>query len=231
MASGWRSRLESLPWEPPRDPGGRVLVLSAHPDDEVLAVGGWLAGQTDRPVTFVTVTDGEASHPGSPHLSPCDLRVRRPDELLRALNVLGFDAPDVRRLGLPDGGVREAFSTLTDALRPLVAEADLVLAPFESDGHPDHDAVGAAAVALCGDQTVLWRFPIWTWAWTQPGEQDWLPRVRRLDCTSTARVRKRQAIATFETQVEPLSPHPADAAVVDGILLSHASYAPEAVVI
>lgn len=230
MGSGWRSRLESLPWEPPEDPGGRLLVLSAHPDDEVLAIGGWLAGQIDRPTIFVTATDGEASHPGSPSLSPSDLRKRRPDELLRALEVLGFDDPDVRRLGLSDGGLQEEAAALTAALRPFVAEADLVLAPFESDGHPDHDAVGAAAVELCGDHTVLWRFPIWTWAWTQPGEQEWLPQVRRLDCSSTGRVRKRQAIAAFETQVEPLSTHPADAAVVGDVLLSHASYAPEAVV-
>lgn len=230
MASGWRSRLESLSWEPPPDPGGKVLVLSAHPDDEVLAIGGWLGGQTERPVTFVTVTDGEASHPGSPSLSTDDLRKRRPGELVRALGVLGFTDPDVRRLGLPDGGVTEAYPALVEQLRPLVAEADLVLAPFESDGHPDHDAVGAAAVELCGDDTGLWRFPIWTWAWTEPGEQVWLPRVRRLDCSSAARVRKRQAIAAFKTQVESLSGHPADAAVVTGVLLNHASYAPEAVV-
>lgn len=229
-ASAWRSRLESLPWEPPADPGGRVLVLSAHPDDEVLAIGGWLAGQTDRPVTFVTVTDGEASHPGSPSVSEDDLRKRRPDELLRALDVLGFTDPDVRRLGLPDGRVSEAYPALIEALRPLVEIADLVLAPFESDGHPDHDAVGAAAVELCGDGTTLWRFPIWTWAWTQPADQSWLPRVRRLDCSSTARVRKRQAITEFETQIEPLSDDPADAAVVNDVLLAHASYAPEAVV-
>lgn len=230
MTSGWRSRLESLPWDPPDDPGGRVLVLSAHPDDEVLAVGGWLATQAERPMTFVTVTDGEASHPGSPSLTPADLRARRPGELLRALTVLGFAQPDVRRLSLPDGGIRAAFPQLLEALRPLVQEADLVLAPFEADGHPDHDAVGAAAVELCGDHTQLWRFPIWTWAWTQPGAQDWLPHVRRLACSSTARVRKRQAIAAFETQVEPLSEHPADAAVVAGTLLDHASFAPEAVV-
>jgi LmbE family N-acetylglucosaminyl deacetylase len=230
MPSGWRSRLESLPWDPPTDPGGRVVVLSAHPDDEVLSVGGWLAGQTARPITFVTVTDGEASHPGSPSLSPDELRALRPAELIRALGILGYANPDIRRLGLPDGGVSTAAPELRNALRSLIDDADLVLAPFESDGHPDHDAVGAAAVELCGDHTALWRFPIWTWAWTQPGEQEWLPNVRRLACSSTARVRKRQAIAAFTTQVDALSAHPADAAVVAGALLNHASFAPEAVV-
>jgi len=231
MHSSWRSRLESLPWSAPPDPGGRVLVVSAHPDDEVLAIGGWLAGQTDRDVTFVTATDGDASHPDSPTLSPEDLIARRPGELIEALRVLGFDDPDVRRLRLPDGGLADESATLLDSLGKLVDGADLVLAPFDADGHPDHDAIGAAAVELCGDHTMLWQFPIWTWAWTEPADQPWLPRVRRLDCTSTGRVRKRRAIAAFETQVEPLSDHPADAAVVGGVLLHHALYAPEAVLV
>jgi LmbE family N-acetylglucosaminyl deacetylase len=230
MPSSWRLRLESLPWTPPRDPGGRVLVLSAHPDDEVLAVGGWLAGQVRREITFVTATDGEASHPGSPTMSGDDLRARRPGELVAALQVLGHETPDVRRLQLPDGGLADSADALDDALAGLVDRADLVLAPFEADGHPDHDAVGAAAVRLCGDSTTLWRFPLWTWAWTEPESQPWVPDLHRLDCTSAARVRKRRAVAAFETQVEPLSDHPADEAVVGGVLLSHALYAPEVVI-
>ena len=59
MTDLWRGRLESMPIEPPVDPGGRVVVISAHPDDEVLAVGGWLSEQTHREVVFVTATDGE----------------------------------------------------------------------------------------------------------------------------------------------------------------------------
>lgn len=231
MPSSWRLRLESLPWTPPRDPGGRVLVLSAHPDDEVLAIGGWLAGQTHRDITFVTATDGEASHPGSPTVTGDDLRARRPGELVEALQLLGHETPDVRRLLLPDGGLTEAADALDEALVDLVAGADLVLAPFEADGHPDHDAVGASAVRLCGSDTVLWRFPVWTWVWTEPDGQPWLPQVQRLDCSSAARVRKRRAIAAFATQVEALSDDPADAPVVDGVLLSHALYAPEVVIV
>jgi LmbE family N-acetylglucosaminyl deacetylase len=231
VPSSWRLRLESLPWTPPADPGGRVLVLSAHPDDEVLAVGGWLAGQVRRDVVFVTATDGEASHPASPTTSPDDLRARRPGELIDALQVLGFDRPDVRRLELPDGGLADSADRLDASLAPLVRDADLVLAPFEADGHPDHDAVGAAAVRLCADGTTLWRFPLWTWAWTEPDGQSWASHMHRLDCSSAARVRKRRAVAAFETQVDPLSDDPADAPVVDGVLLRHALYAPEVVLV
>lgn len=231
LASGWRSKLESLPWDAPIDPGGRLVVISAHPDDEVLAIGGWLASQTERSVTFVTVTDGEASHPGSPTLSPDELRARRPVELLRALGILGFSAPDVHRLGLADGQVAEAMPALLHGLRPFIPDADLVLAPFEADGDGDHDAVGAAAIELCGDHTPLWRFPVWTWSRTQPDHQSWMPRIRRLDDTSTGRFLKRQAISAFQTQIGPLSDDPADRAALTAGLMRHASYAPEAVLV
>ena len=230
MRDLWRARLESMPVAPPDDPGGRLVVLSAHPDDEVLAVGGWLSGQTGRDVRFVTATDGEASHPGSPTVTPDYLRARRPSELLAALARLGFAEPDVVRLGLPDGELTAHEDALAEALAPLLAGASLVLAPFERDGHPDHDALGRAAAAALPTSAVLWRMPVWTWAWTKPDAQDWLTSLHRLDCTSVGRHRKRQAIAAFRTQVRPLSDHPADVAVVDEVLLHHASYAPEAVI-
>jgi LmbE family N-acetylglucosaminyl deacetylase len=230
MTDLWRGRLEGMPIDPPDDPGGRVVVLSAHPDDEVLAVGGWLSEQTGRDVVFVTATDGEASHPGSPTITPEELRARRPGELLDALRCLGFERPDVRRLRLPDGGLEQASDELHRLVEPLLRDASLVLAPFAHDGHPDHDALGRVALEACPPSAVLWQMPIWTWAWTAPADQEWLPSVRRLECTSQGRHRKRLAMAAFGTQVRALSLHPADTAVVDVVLQRHASLAPEAVV-
>ena len=47
----------------------QVLVLSAHPDDETLGVGGLLADLADAgaAVSVLVATDGERSHPtGAP---------------------------------------------------------------------------------------------------------------------------------------------------------------------
>lgn len=230
-SSGWRHRLESLQPADSMDPGGRLLVLSAHPDDEVLAIGGWLAGQTERDVTFVTATDGEGSHPSSASITRDELRMRRPQELHEALERLGFISPSIHRLGLPDGGLDTETAALKSALGDLVNNADLVLAPFERDGHRDHDTLGAVAIDLCGKRRRLWRFPIWTWAWTQPGQQDWLENIQRLTCTAQGRFRKRQAIAAFETQIKPIGDDPDDVPVVEPALLQHAFFAPEAVII
>lgn len=231
MPDLWRGWLEGSASEPPHDPGGRVVVLSAHPDDEVLSIGGWLASQTQRDVRFVTATDGEASHPGSPTVTPDELRATRPGELLAALAALGFDAPDVRRLELPDGGLEDRPDELAAAVEPLVRDASLVVAPFALDGHPDHEALGRVALQVSPESATVWQMPIWTWAWTRPDSQEWKDRVRRLECTSTGRFRKRRAIAAFETQVRALSDHPADVSVVDDVLLRHAAFAPEAVIV
>lgn len=231
MPEAWRDHLAGMPLDAAHDPGGRVVVVSAHPDDEVLAVGGWLADQADRDLLFVTATDGEASHPGSPSVTPDELRVRRPRELVRALQQLGHLTPRVQRLELPDGCLAGRSRDLRQVLATLVEGADLVLAPYEADGHPDHDAVGQVALELCADGPTLWRYPVWTWAWTHPDSQPWLTSLRALETSAVARDRKRRAIAAFTSQVQPLSSDPVDQAVVEGALLNHASFAPEVVIV
>ncbi|MEJ7636163.1 PIG-L family deacetylase [Aeromicrobium sp.] len=230
MTETWREELQAAGLPAPDDPGGAILVLSAHPDDEVLAVGSWLAAQRRRSLTFVTATDGEASHPRSPSHGRDDLRSLRAAELLEALRRLGIEKPVVHRLGLPDGGLQEHGVELRSALEPFVRAADLVLSPFRLDGHGDHDALGRAAAEACGDDVPLWQFPIWTWAWTTPHEADWLPHARTLWSPASSRERKHDAIDAFNTQVRPLSDHPADRAVVEGALLDHALHAPEVVI-
>ena len=92
----WRSSrlLAELPRVEPGAlrPPGRVVVVVPHPDDEVLGVGGTLAAwaATGVDTVVVAVTDGEASHPGSPTLTRAELAGRRTDERHRALGVLLF---------------------------------------------------------------------------------------------------------------------------------------------
>lgn len=224
----WRSRIEQLP-PAPTAPDGRLVVLSAHPDDEVLAIGAWLATQCHRDTVFVTATDGEASHPHSRTTTRDQLRDRRPAELRAALLALGVSQPQIERLQLPDGHLAEDPIGLVEAITPWVHDAALVLAPFEHDGHPDHDALGSAALVACRGQTPVWRFPIWTWTWTTPADQSWLTSARRLPDTPLARTAKWAAVHAFTSQVGPLSDDPGDAAVLTPALLDHALHTVEVV--
>ena len=76
----------------------RVLVLAAHPDDEVLGMGGTIALHAARgdEMRIVCVTDGSSTqYPGD-----TDLRERKSDEAKRAAAELGVE--DYVHLALPD---------------------------------------------------------------------------------------------------------------------------------
>lgn len=178
--------------------GGHVLVLAPHPDDEVLGCGGVaaaLAGAGVR-VDLVAVTDGESSHPGRAD----ELRSVRAQERVTALHRLGLDDAHVHRLGLPDGGVSE--DRVVTAVRPLTDETTVVLAPWEHDGHPDHDAVGRAALQLPGRHLA---YLVWAWHWAIPDDLP-LDRAMRIPLGDKGMRAKAHAADAFTSQLEGDAP-------------------------
>lgn len=184
---------------------GRVVLASPHPDDETLACGGLLqaAQAAGLPVVLLAATDGEACYPGDPAWTPDRLRDTRPREVLMAMGELGVDV-DVRRLGLPDGGLAARAGTLRDALHDLVRPGDLLLAPWEADGHPDHDALGHAAVAVAARVAGLrlLRYPVWAWHWLSPDTPQPPFEAARLPLTPVMVARKVRAIECFASQLD-----------------------------
>ena len=203
------------------EPCRRAVVLAPHPDDETLAVGGLIAALLAHGTTVVLLaaTDGEASHPGSRVSSPDRLRAVRAAETSAALAALGAGLPGrlvERRLQLPDGGLTACEDELTSALAPLIGVDDWCIAPFDGDGHPDHDSAGRAAAAACAATGArLLSYPLWLWHWAAPDDErvPW-ERAVRLPLADEARRRKREALACYPSQTEPLGPAAEDAAVV-----------------
>jgi LmbE family N-acetylglucosaminyl deacetylase len=183
---------------------GSAVILAAHPDDEVLGVGGIvsvLAAAGTR-LRLIAVTDGESSHPGHDH--PAELARRRARERASALFELGAGDAEVIRLGLPDSGLSRRDDELTAGLRDLVAGFDVCLAPWERDVHADHEAVGRAARWLGG---MTYFYPVWMWHWARPGD----PRVPWAQAVAAplpapAPDLKRAAISCFGSQLESRGP-------------------------
>ncbi|WP_308726688.1 PIG-L family deacetylase [Clavibacter sp. VKM Ac-2542] len=209
-----------------------LLVVSAHADDESIGAAGLMATAAARavPVTLVIVTDGAASHPGSPTRTPDELVAVRRDEARAALDAV---APDARLvlLGHPDGGIRERRDAVRDDLRVLLDEAapgTWVAAPWRGDGHRDHRVTGEVVAELVGalpaeHGTRLVEYPVWMWHWATPDD----PRVpwdamRALPLDARTRESKRAAIRAHASQVDPLSDAPEDAAVLQPGFLRHA---------
>ena len=224
----WRSWLTAHPIPalqvPPKK---RAVIVSPHPDDETLALGGLIAGH--ERCLLVAVTDGEASHPTSRVLRPAQLADRRRAERREALVRLGrADLPRVL-LGLRDGAVdaTRLSEELSDILRP----GDVCLATWRHDGHPDHEAVGRAAAAATGALGLpLWEYPVWTWHWATPADPrvPW-HRARALHLTEELRSRKEHALEAFRTQIAPLGSAPDEAAVLPAPVLAHFRRAEEIV--
>jgi LmbE family N-acetylglucosaminyl deacetylase len=178
-----------------------AVILAAHPDDEVLGAGGLitlLAGAGAR-LRLVSVTDGEASHPG--HGDPAGLARRRARERAEALVRLGAADAEVIRLGLPDSGLAGRENDLAAALGDVVTGFAACLAPWHGDVHADHEVVGRAATQAA-PRVIC--YPVWMWHWARPADSrvPWELAVR-VPLPPASAARKKSAIGCFRSQLEP----------------------------
>ncbi|MEU5213635.1 PIG-L family deacetylase [Streptomyces sp. NPDC020742] len=208
-------------------PGGPVVAVAAHPDDEVLGFGGTLArlAAAGTEVHVMTITDGELSHPHSTVVTPQQLARTRSSELRSALAVLGL--PDVRpvRLGVPDTQVDRHEAAVAGRLAALLREtgAAWCAAPWSGDLHSDHEAAGRAARRVCRQAGVrLWMYPVWMWHWARPGD----PRVPWGDAAllrlpADVAALKAAAIGQFVSQLHPLGEGAHNAAILPPEEVAH----------
>ncbi len=183
----------------------RLIVVAPHPDDEVIGMGGMLADlvAAGRAVFVVAVTDGDASHP--PHARwkgrrIRDVRVREREEGLRRLALPGCR---IHRLRIPDGEIARYRPFLVASLKDLVGKDDCIVATWRSDGHPDHDATGAAAAYVAHTKDVPFaEIPIWMWHWAHPADArvPW-HRLARIAVSGDAQARKLHALAAHRSQL------------------------------
>jgi LmbE family N-acetylglucosaminyl deacetylase len=143
-------------------PHARVLLLAAHPDDEVIGAGGTAALLCDgrRAVRSLIATDGELLH--VPTIEPVDVGELRRDDAVRAAGVLGTPTPIF--LGLQDGSLPKLLGELTSAISAHIDEfrPDAIYAPWLLDAHTDHRALAVAlSRAAVPAETEIWGYEIW----------------------------------------------------------------------
>ncbi len=221
MAGGFLDGLPEL--EEPTT--SQVVVVAPHPDDEVLGAGGLIANACQRGalVTVVAVTDGEGSHPHVPILAPAELVKRRAEEAQVALRRLTSIEVKRVRLGLPDGGVADHEQRLASALGEVLGPHALCLAPWDHDGHPDHDAAGRAAASACGlTGATLLSYLVWTWHWSHPADPEvpW-SSGRRWVLDQATSDRKRWAVDAFASQLRPVTDDPREQPPLPAAAVTH----------
>lgn len=208
--AAWRQSpwLAKLPVQDPQqlfNGSGRVVVISPHPDDEVLGCGGLLfhAHQLGLEILVISVTDGEACYPDDLSWTRERLRAVRAKELVAAMRELGVDAKSIQALHVPDGEVAQHEAELCTQLSSLLRADDRAFVTWQADGHPDHESTGRAtqkAAARCGAS--VFQFPIWAWHWLSASPPNSpLPSARGYRLSNEAALAKRRSLAHFASQL------------------------------
>ena len=145
----------------------QVLVVAAHPDDVDFGSAGTVARWTGAGISVVycIVTDGDAGgHDESVPRS--EIPALRRKEQMAAAACVGVH--DVRFLGYPDGRVEPTLALRRDLARVIrQVRPDRLVCPTPERNyarigvsHPDHRAVGSAALdAVYPDARNPFAFP------------------------------------------------------------------------
>jgi LmbE family N-acetylglucosaminyl deacetylase len=187
----------------------RVLVVAAHPDDEVLGMGGTIALHTSRgdEVRVLVVTDGSSTqYPGD-----AETRSRKEEEARRAATELGvedyvhLEHPDMRLDTLPHVEVNRVIEEHVQGFAPVVVYT------VQPDVNQDHrvlfDSVAVATRPVPGQpvRRLLTYAPASSTEWT-PAAVNWFVPNWYVDVTETIE-RKLAAFAHYETERRDY-PHP-----------------------
>ena len=145
----------------------RILVIVAHPDDVDFGAAGTIAQWTDAgiDVRYCIVTNGDAGG-SDPSISRADMGRLRQAEQTAAAKQVGVS--ELTFLGYPDGRVEATLELRKDLSRVIrMIRPDRVVCPSPERNyirmgisHPDHRAVGSAALdAVYPDSRNQFAFP------------------------------------------------------------------------
>ncbi len=187
----------------------RVLVLAAHPDDEILGMGGTVAvhAHAGDEVRIVCVTDGSSTQ----YPDDAAKREQKNDEARRAAAELGvtdyvhLDHPDMRLDTVPHV---ELNREIEEQIRDFRAEVVYTMHPdVNSDHRAMFDSVAVATRPMPGQvvRRVLTYAPTSSTEWT-PAGTNWFVPNWFVDISATFE-RKLAAWACYATEQREY-PHP-----------------------
>ena len=193
----------------------RILVIAAHPDDEVLGMGGTLAKFSARGahLALLIVTDGSTSqYRDSGHLD--EILKEKKKETEESAKILGFEAifygqlPDMKLDTVPH---IEINRTIENAIRSF--SPTMVFTHISGDVNKDHRCVYESTLVACrptAEQCVkriaLYSAPSSTEWNVQTAQSAFLPNWY-VDISGEYAEKKYAAMNCYQTELRPY-PHP-----------------------
>lgn len=195
----------------------RVAVIAAHPDDETIGMGAYLAELRDP--WIVHVTDG----------APRDMRdataygfrtreeyaSARHAELVAALELAGIREERACGLAVADQEASYDLAWLAWRIADVIRDfqPDIVFAPPYEGGHPDHDATAFAVHAACRlveARPAIHEYTLYHCRGGSLAASEFLPYdgcpVETYQLSPGQRELKRRMVDCFHTQRETLRP-------------------------
>lgn len=192
----------------------RILVIAAHPDDEVYGMGGTIAKLSSQghEVHVLIVTDGcTAQYAGRPDLS--EIIETKHAEALKVGCILGvkevhFGAfPDMKLDTVPHVEVNQLIEETVDDVRP-----EAVYTHFHGDVNLDHQMVYRSTLVAvrpipgqCVKELYCYQVPSSTEWSPQLAQTAFLPNIM-VDISGYEEVKER-ALLAYQTEARPY-PHP-----------------------
>lgn len=145
-----------------------VLIISPHPDDEILGCGGIIAAQNKRgkSVSIIFMTKGENVNENIVK----EIIVEERNKLTRkALSSVGHNIEKCYFLDYPDGGVSYNHPE-TNKLNLLIKQIkpQVIYVPNLNDGWNDHVQANQIVHSLIKNTTIqLYEYCVWFW-YTMP---------------------------------------------------------------
>jgi N-acetylglucosamine malate deacetylase 1 len=188
----------------------RLLVFAAHPDDEVLGMGGTIADHAllrGDAVRVVCLTDGSSTQ----YPDDAERRRRKDEEAVKAAVVLGvtdfvhLEFPDMRLDTVPHVEINRVVQEQMQEFDPEIVY--VVHPDVNLDHRAVFDSVIVATRPIPGSRVrrVLSFAPLSSTEWT-PASTNWFVPNWFVDVAATME-KKLEAFACYETEGRPY-PHP-----------------------
>lgn len=188
----------------------RVLVVAAHPDDEVLGCGGTIARLSDAgaAVTVMFFADGVGARSAGGEIRQPELTERRKAaqtacHILGAEDPLFFDFPDNRLDTVPLIEVTQTLEKVIEEFRP-----DSIYTHHAGDVNADHRIAHQAVVTACRPQPgrdvrKIYFFEVASSTeWQTPGSAPSFQPTSFVDISETL-PRKIEALKAYAMEMRP----------------------------